>query len=527
MRVPIAIICPIVLFLCISVSVKAEEITDNETPKLKGNVSSVTGMDKLRLGLKDFLTLVKAKNERIEVQQLEWQVSNEAVKNAESIFETELVGSAQHESIREDYTIQELNKYFFQTGQTYIREENEAYNAAIEQRLPTGGVLRMGYTLNVLENEYNKDAGDEFKTFVGASIEHPLMKNAGIDVTKANIQVAAADSEMEFQAYRSQMLRVITQGAVTYWDLYLAQEKAKIRQASIKIANQILMDNKERVKAGKMPESEIMEAKAALYVRQSYEIAAQQDLTAALNNIWTLISTSTFEDCPDIELLDLPNIDRPVPDENDSLKIAFDLRPEYLSVLKKLDRENVRIVYAKNQRLPQIDLQGSYGLNGLDYSTSDSWEDAFDNNSPSWSMGVQMRFYLGGGQKSKSELNAAQYRKKQALLEIKALETAFANDIDTAVNNVRSTIEQARHFDNVRKLNRQIFEIELKRLEFGKSNSRIVFDKDEALIRAREAAQESLINHEKAFLELALTEGSLLNKFGIDVAEPEAKSDDK
>ena len=49
----------------------------------------------------------------------------------------------------------------------------------------------------------------------------------------------------------------------------------------------------------------------------------------------------------------------------DSFLAATTLNPDYLGQLKKIASEKLRVAYAKNQRLPQLDLKASYGLNGL------------------------------------------------------------------------------------------------------------------------------------------------------------------
>ena len=47
-----------------------------------------------------------------------------------------------------------------------------------------------------------------------------------------------------------------------------------------------------------------------------------------------------------------------------------------------------------------------------------------------WSIGMQLRVPLGGGRQSKSELSAANLRKRQALLDLKEIEIAIVIDAD-------------------------------------------------------------------------------------------------
>jgi len=194
--------------------------------------------------------------------------------------------------------------------------------------------------------------------------------------------------------------------------------------------------------------------------------------------------------------------------------------------MRKSERENILVSYAKNQRWPQLDLTGSYGVNGLADSPGDSWDDMFDGDYRSWTVGAVLTLPLLGGMKSESELASARYRKKQALLELKSVEVDIVNTVDTAIRNVYSTLEQFHNYRNVKELNQRLLEVELAMLDKGKSNTRSVLEKEEDLIEAKEAELESFINNRKAILILETAEGSLLGKYGVDTLEKRNEKDE-
>ena len=274
---------------------KSEDLeiqTDNE--------HGLTTPKHLKLGIMDLFELVREKNERIKSQQLEWKISGEAVKNARSIFEPELTSSYQHEKNRQRNTVEES----LTRGYTASYDQrNNNYNAAIEGLVPTGGRLSLGYALQDLSNTFTGE-DKEYKTILSANVTQPLLKNRGVKATMANIRIAEADSDMEFQTYRQQMIQVLSDAAMAYWDLYFAQEKLKMRRESVRIAEVILEDNRERVKAGKMAETEILEAEAGRLHRKSLEIEAKQDLILAMNNLRTFFSSSAAEKEIEISVTD-------------------------------------------------------------------------------------------------------------------------------------------------------------------------------------------------------------------------------
>ncbi len=472
----------------------------------------------LRLSLRDLIQLVREKNEQIRFQDLEWAISREAVKGAKAIFEPAFVGSYQKEDSRQRTTVRERVELDYLPE---FAEISRNYEAAIEGLVPTGGRLRFGYSLRGFSNTVNQafDIDKEYQAFVGASITQPLLKGGGVETTMAGIRVAEADAEMAFQGYREQMMRIVSEAIAGYRDLHLAQEKYKVRKDSVHIAEQILRDNLVRVKTGKMAETEVLEAKAGLALRKSLLSEAKQEIVSAMNNVCTLFSSSAAEREIEIEATDRFRRIGLEPDFGDSLRKAFKLRAEYISSRKKIEREDIRLVFAENQRWPQLDLKGSYGLNGLSDRSGKAWDDAVDGDFKTWSIGVELRIPLGGDMKGRSELKAGKQRKKQALLELKAVEVSLANAVDTAIRSVYSAVVQIRHYDSVVHFNEQLLEVEIARFEAGKSNSRLLLEKEEDLIRAKEAELDSLLKYNKAILELEMAEGSLLLSHGIEVMD--------
>jgi outer membrane protein TolC len=93
----------------------------------------------------------------------------------------------------------------------------------------------------------------------------------------------------------------------------------------------------------------------------------------------------------------------------------------------------------------------------------------------------------------------------------------LANAVDTTIQNIQSATEQATYSGQVAGFNKRLLEIELVRLKAGKSNSRLVLEKEEDSRSAREAEVEALVAQKKALIELEMAEGSLLSRYSKDV----------
>lgn len=476
------------------------------------------GAKPVKMPLRDFVRLVREKNEQIGFQDAEWAISREAVKGAQAIFEPAFINSYQRQEDKRRSTVQE------KVSQGFIPEFQERsgnYQAAVEGLAPTGARLRVGYSRRDFSNNIDERYGveRESQTVFGASVTQPLLKGGGVKATMAGIEVAQAEADIAFQNYRGQMMRVIAEAVSGYWDLYLAREKYNLRKESERNAEEILRDNIVRVKTGKMAETEVLEAEAGLALRRSLVSEAKQAIIAAANGVRTFISSSAAEAATEIEPAETLHMEEVKLDFMGSLERAFKQRAEYLASLKKMGREDIRLVFAENQIWPQLDLKGSYNLNGLAETPGRSWDDTWQRDYTTWSVGLELRIPLGGDRKGRSELEATRQRKKQALLEMKAIEVSLANALDTAIKGVQNAREQARQYAGIAVMNRRLLEAETAKFEAGKSNSRLLLEREEELNQAMEAELESLVRYRKSLLQLEAAEGSLLANHGVEVME--------
>ena len=206
---------------------------------------------------------------------------------------------------------------------------------------------------------------------------------------------------------------------------------------------------------------------------------------------------------------------------------AFKLHPAYLKQLKDVEEQHIRLSLAKNLRWPQLDLTASFGLNGLGDSVDSSWDDVSDASFEAWSLGVELTVPLGGWGQDKTQLEIAKFRQRQSLLNLKSVEIAIGNALETSIRKVRDSKERIDQYKIVRDSDQRLLDVELSRLEIGKSDSRKVLEIEEDLFDAKNIYIQSINEYQKALLDLEAIEGSVLKIRGIEVAEHEHKIQDQ
>ena len=434
-------------------------------------------------------------------------------------FEPDFVGSSSLEYNERLNTVEQQ----ISQGTTLFQEKNKLYSAGIEGLLPTGGQYNVGWSANDLKNNLlvlpTNPLVEQYQTFMGVTLTQPLLKDFGFGNTMAKLRLAKEDEAIARQDLRKQMIEVVATVESAYWDLYVAQERLKLRQKSVDAAAKLLEENKERVNEGKMAEIELVEAQAGLAQRKSSRTEALQRLVEVSGKLRTLFAEPVNDDRFILNASDTPPPPGALPPIDEALRASTLLHPEYLARVHKVAQEKVRIAYAKNQRWPQVDLKASYGQNGLGDTYPLSWRNLDGHLYESWSVGIQLRVPLAGGIRERNMVHAAQAHGRQALLDLKAAEVEIANNIYTAERKLQGLEDVAENYDAVADAGHRLLVSESGRLSEGKSDSRRVIEVENQYYDAEVAALESRGEYEKAKVEFEVACGRLLATRGVDLAE--------
>lgn len=479
-----------------------------------------------KLSPTNFLNLVIAHNERVQVQQLEFEATQRRERAEKGIFEPALVLGATHEENLRQLTGERLAQL---TGTilTNFSEQNNRYNSALEFLVPTGARFRLGANLSDLQNNFQKISltsrftNSEYESFAGVSLVQPLLKNFGPRATLANLRIAAQQSEIAWHDYRKQLSQTLAGAEAGYWGLYLAQEQLRFFDESVKVAETVLTDARARTAAGKAAEIDVLQAEADLAMRRNGRSEALQKLGEARSRAAGFIDTTPFDARGAILAEAPPAIADRKLDFLENWGWVFGQNPDYSAQRARLAQEGIRVAFAKNQSLPQLDLKGSYGLNGLGRTPGESLERFNDQAFESWSIGVELRIPLGGGIKERNELAASRARKQAALLVLKELETTLRNTLNVTLEKVRHARTAIADYESTVRLQENLLKTELARLEVGRVEARKVLEVERDLLQSRLSALAALITFHQSELELDVLTGTYLARRNVALSRAE------
>ena len=487
------------------------------------------GSTTLPLTLDQYRQMVILRNETIQGQMLGAEAARRRAKGEYGKFEPDLVGSVDHVADDRPNTVEQQRTL---NGVPVFSERNWNYDLGIESLVPTGGKVRLGYTMRYLRNNLQgmpsllgSTTGPEYQSFFGATLTQPLLKNAGVDASMAGIRVAALGSSVAFQEYRRQYAVIISTAEATYWKLYYAQEQLRFLNEAVGFAETVEKDSESIFKSGRGSELDVLEARSGLALRKTKQSEAMQKLYDIQSQVVTLYDGSAKSGAVRVVALDSPNFAGKESTRSyaERWNNCLTLNPDILIQQKKLDIEDVRLRYAKNQRWPEVNLKAAYGLNGLGSNMGDSWSDVSGSQFPAWSVGVECRLPLGGGIKPGNDLYAAKLSRDQAKLSLDNTENQVANALSTAMPKIQTTEEIVHNYESIEQVNQQVLGSQVERLKLGKIEPRKVLESEADLFEARAGLADALVQHELAFLELEIVEGSTLKNRNLDLTQEQLR----
>ena len=494
-------------------------------------VSNAT--DTVALRLDEYIHLVFTHNETIQAQMLEAEANRLKARGEKGIFEPRFDASVTWEA---DSRTNNTQQAAAQSGQLFFSEQNEIYDGGIDQLIPFGGTIRLGANLSDLYNNVSPTLFGtssnvftrEYQTFVGFTFTQPLLKDFGLTATLASIRVAALDSDIAFQQYRKQLMLTLSRAEGAYWNLYFAQEQLRFYDDSVAVAQDVLDDSREKLNAGQGSELDVMDAESGLALRQTKRNDAYQSYLDALGILQSLTGSSPtpYQGGPSgstFRVVDVPSETNAPVSYEDGFWDAIEYNPDYLIQEEKMNQEAVRLGYAKNQTLPELDLKAAYGYNGLGNTPSESWEVAVSQDFPAWSVGLQLTLPLDGNIKGRNLRKAAQLSLQEAYLNLQGAQTEIGNHLNIAIQKVQAWQQSIQSYQTVVHYNEELLKTTLQQLKAGMVDGHKALEVEADLLDARQSMASALIQYQDAIIEMELTDGSILKKWDMDMSRDELR----
>lgn len=470
------------------------------------------------LAFADYMQRVVDFNESVQARVLAFQASRSQRRAEEGIFEPAFVASGEYVDRKKANTI-EIERSLRSGG--VFKERNESYSSGIEMQTPLGTRLRLGTSgrqlINNLQRTELVDLDAEYETSVGITLEQPLLRGAGKAATLAALRLAARNSEVAFQEYRRQLMQIVAEAELAYWQLYFAQEELRLTGESLTVAQTLVKDSRTGFDAGRGSRLDVLEAEAGFALRRSRESLSRQKHAEARNRLVAYLGGARSSKPVEYVAVDRPVLSPVTVVSSEGSQVAFAMSPDLLRARSMVEQEAIRVAYSRNQKLPQLDLKSSFAATGLGFDWSSSWRDVERRNFPAWTVGLELKVPIWGGVRSRNELQAAQLRLRQA----ESMESDLLAQLLAGLNNAEQRVEAsytaARNYQAVVEFRSNLLNTRMQSRDLGRIDTRSVLEAEQELFGARLDQLQAEIEYQRALLDLQLVSGSLLQGRGLEV----------
>lgn len=439
-----------------------------------------------------------------------------------------------------DHTTQLLpNQVLY--GVPVIHQNTFLGNVTYSQAFPTGGAIQVAWDNNrQTTNSPNNTLNPQLNSYFEFYANQQLLAGFGMAANLRYLHIAKTNQKVSDVAFRAQLIATVTQICDLYWDLVNAYDNEQVGERSVAFAAETLNTSRKQLALQAIPEMDVLKAEADLAARQ-------QDLTIARTNLELqelYMKNAITRSLDDSVLQDMPVI--PVDHTNaqiepgtepvqDMIAYALKNRTELQESSLVLENSELSRKTARNALLPSLSAYGFYAGTGYagtpnplksgGVNVPDGFggavSNAFNYSSPEYQVGFQLNVPLRNRvAKADQYRTELEYRQSQVYLE------ELKKRIRIEVRNARFALEQgvgrvsaARLARNLAQKTLNIMQQEQK-LGAGSNQQTLSAEHDLALAESALVAAET--DYEKARVEMRRATGSVLEDYGVSIADAKA-----
>ena len=462
------------------------------------------------LPLRECIERALANNLEIRAERINPDVQTWSITGAQGVYDPVLSGSLSYQ----EATIPQDPGVPAQT-QNALQPMKGFPTLGLAGKLPTGATY--DFTGSDTRNSGNVITNFTFLYTgqAGVSLTQPLLKNFGLGINSAMIRIARKSKAIAVQNFVQLVMTKVTAVSSAYYELVFAIEDHKAKVEDLSQAKELLAEDRRRVQIGVLTPLDVTQAEAGVAEREQAVILAARVIKDNENTLKRLICREVTE-FRGIALVpvDYPLVQMIQTDVAESTRTALTLRPDYRSAKETLEKQNIQIQFYRNQLWPEIDLQGSYGLNGRGHTFDSFGDNLATGNSPVWGVGLSVSFPLGNRQ-ARSQYHIAQLDADQLLLNLKALEQDIVVQVDNAVGHVEANLKSVEAAHEATRLAQESLTAEKKKLLAGTSTTFLVLQAQAQLATVRSAEIRARADYAESLVTLDQAEGTILRKNNI------------
>jgi outer membrane protein TolC len=249
-------------------------------------------------------------------------------------------------------------------------QDNATFQSTLQKRAATGAVLQIQHNVSYLySNSPANVTPSAYTTNTQLSITQPLLGGtatnpSGLEANRANIVIARLNADASVWNFKAAIMAHVRSIEQQYWSLSQQQIALWSRETAVKLGEEILRRERAELEVGRATTADVAEAEQQLENFKLNLVTATSDVITTerqLRNILGLPPADNRRIVPDTE----PTEARLEPDWETSLAQMLAFQPDIVQQQLLVRLTELQLLLARNQLLPQLNLNALYQFNGL------------------------------------------------------------------------------------------------------------------------------------------------------------------
>jgi len=510
----------------------------------------VLGQDRL-VTLDEAVAMALENNLGLQVERLDPALAQEQVRESWGAFEPNLVGTYDREHVETPIASTVIRA--FGTSGKIVEEDYYTYNGGLQGILPWGIGYSSGYTMQILDSTSGLYAlAPQYGATWRSELTVPLLRNLYWSTPDLLVRRSRVSQQISDENFNARLSDTVLRVEGLYWQLAATRALKAAAERSVETAKDLLELTKVQYQVGVVSKVRVTEAESILSQRDFSFIVSTNNAEAAQDDLLTVILAPGMSGYADTKLrTEEPTFVPYDVNAEASLQKARELRPELVAAQKAVENSEFDEKYAWNQKLPALDVRGIYTNNGLagsqkvqpgiptfvdnpltpgfdsvEVPTPDlgygqgrwSADNQFLEGDGAHSWGVQANLVVPIG----NDTLDARYVKSKIFLRraktnLRIQEQSIVVDVRNAVRELTNSIDGVKTAQRGRVLAEETLRAEQERLRLGDSTPHSVSEFQDDLLEAESNEIRALQRYRTAIAALERAQGTLLEKFRIDV----------
>lgn len=469
--------------------------------------------DPLPLTVRDCLSMALQNNLNISIERLNPMISEAGVTTARGAFVPSFVITPGYGETRTPLDYGDGN---FSGGLPYSQTRTMTLAPSFQGKTSSGATYNLGFAATDTQT-ISGAFRDYYSSNWGLTLTQPLLRNFGTDVNLTPLRIAQKQVMYSNEGFAYKVMDVVTQVREAYYQLCSALENRKVQFKSLEYSVRLLEDNRKKVSIGSLAALDITKAEAEVAKNEESVVLANKSVAERTIDLRALIA----RDMADIRHRPIQPMDRPLDREWPAMDVdlaivkAMENRPDYRQAMLNIDKLQLQLRYDKNQRYPQVDLQGTYGYNGIGTSFTRS----MDIRDKEWSAGLAVTIPLPD-LAAEGKYEATRLQKEQAILQLKLVEQNIVVGVDKAIKAVDYNYQRIKAARVSVQTARAVYEGEFAKMQIGTSTSFEVLRLQRDLISSETSEISAIADYNISLAVLEKVMGLTLDVNNIELVRP-------